>query len=191
MSGLYENLPFQRGATYGVTDETQAVHLEGREYIHQDTEYGTGMNVRVRVVRNRSGAALVGRRAVSFATTAGKHEVEVSGYAAVGSARAYVVDDLLTSVPDKDLFFVVVEGPCLAKTALSGDVSNLIVQGDYLHAMTAATTGATTAGRLAAATLTGATSVLASQIANVVGRAMSAKTTANTNADILINAGRF
>jgi hypothetical protein len=186
-------MPFQRGATYGAADETVATHLEGREYEHQDQEYGTNRTVRVRVVRNRSGATLSGKRAVSYASTAGKVEIEVSGYARIGSAKAHIVDDFLNAngVPDKDLFYVVVEGPCLAKTPLEGDALNVFAVGDLLHALTAATTGATTAGRLVAATLTGATSVLANQIANVVGRALSAKTTANTNADILIHAGRF
>jgi hypothetical protein len=191
MSGLYENMPFDRGASYDCqNDETAAVHLEGREFIHQDQTYGTGMNVKVRIVRNRSGATLTGRRAVSYNTVAGKVDVEVSGYATVAGARAHVVDDMLTgSVADKNLFYVVVEGPCLAKTDLAGGVNNLVVQGDYLHTITAATTGATTAGRLGPASFAGTTAAFVAQIANVVGRAISAKTTANTNADILIFAG--
>lgn len=192
MGDFYDCMPFPRGSSYGVTDETLAVHLEGREYEVQDQRYGTNLTVRLRVVRNRSGATLSGKRLAQFAATAGKDSIEVSGYAKVDSTKAFVIDDVGSqAIPDKDLFYVVVSGPCLVKTSLEGGATNVVAVGDLLHALTAATTGATTAGRVQPAVLTGATSVLANQIANVVGRAMSAKTTANTNADLLINAGRF
>lgn len=193
MSGLYENLPFKRGATYGTTDTTFATHLEGKEYIHEDQAYGTGVYVKVRICRNNSGITLLGKRAAKFNIVAGKVDQDVSGYADVTSERSYIIDDLLPAlgVPNGDLFFVVIEGPCLARTGLAADGTNVLVAGDLLHALTAATTGATTSGRVGPAVLTGATSVLALQILNIVGRALSAKTTANTNADVLINAGRF
>ncbi len=59
MSGQYENLPFARGATYGVSDTSLETQLEGKEYIHQDKTYGTGMDVKIRVCRNNSGAVLL------------------------------------------------------------------------------------------------------------------------------------
>lgn len=74
--GLYENMPFTRGNTYfgslpggAVTptlDDTSAQNLVGREYIHEDYTYGTGMWVKVRVVRNDSGGYLQGGRLVRF-----------------------------------------------------------------------------------------------------------------------------
>lgn len=194
MSGPYENLPFLRGATYGTTDTTLANQYEGKEFIHEDRTYGTGKFVKVRVVRNNSGAVLLGKRAAKFALVAGAvSDSQVSGYATVTAERSYIIDDLLpaTGVPNGDLFFVVLEGPCLARTSMIGADANAFAVGDYLHAQTAVTTGATTSGRVGAALLTGATSVLAGNILNIVGRAMSAKTTANTNADVLIDAGRF
>lgn len=194
MGDFYDCMPFQRGATYNSEgDETVAVHLEGREFIHEDQEYGTNLPVRVRVVRNRSGATLSGKRLVQYAATAGKHEIEVSGYAATNSVKCHVIDEFLNAngVPDKDLFYVVVEGPTLVKTSLEGGATNVVAVGDRLHALTAATTGATTAGRVQPAILTGATAPLVAQIGAIVGQALSAKTTANTNADLLIIAGRF
>ncbi len=193
MSGLYENLPFLRGATYGAADNTLATNLEGKEFLHQDANYGTGLNVRVRICRNNSGAALLGKRAVKFNLTAGTRATDVAGYSTVTAEQSGIADDLLPAagVPSGDLFYVVLEGPCLATTSHVAADANSIAVGDYLHAQTGATTGATTAGRVGVALFTGATAVLAGQIQQVVGRAMSAKTTANTNVSILINAGRF
>ncbi len=193
MSGLYENMPFKRGATYGAADNTVATHLEGREYIHEDQTYGTGMYVKLRICRNNSGAALLPKRAAKFNLTAGKGDYDVAGYSTVTAERSYIIDEFLgaNGVPNGDLFYVVVEGPTLAKTSAAASAENSIAVGDYLHATTGATTGAATAGHVGEALFTGATAVLAGQIQNVIGRALSAKTTANTNVDILINAGRF
>jgi hypothetical protein len=193
MSGLYENLPFARGSTFGATATTDAVHLDGKEYIHQDRYYGTGMFVRVRICRNNSGQAILPKTAVKFNLTAGKGRYDVAGSSTVTAEPSGIADEFLptSGVPDKDLFYVVVEGPTIARTSMAGSAENVITVGDKLHALTGATTGATTAGRVYTALFTGATSVLAGQIQNVVGTALSAKTTANTNADVLINAGRF
>ena len=58
MSGIYENLPFRRGATYGtIGGGTQFL---GKEYMHEDFTYGTGMYVKVRVCINNSGIARAG-----------------------------------------------------------------------------------------------------------------------------------
>lgn len=186
-------MPFKRGNTYGVSDLTLATHLEGKEYVHEDNTYGTGLNVRVRICRNHSGAALLPKYAVKFNVTAGKGNYDVAGNADVTAEKTAIVDEFLPAagVPDKDLFYVVVEGPTLAKTDLAGGSTNVIAVGDPLVALTAATTGATTAGRLITGDLTGATAVLAKQIKNTFGAAMSAMTTAQTNADVLVNAGRF
>ncbi len=194
MSGLYENLPFNRGATYGVTDTTLATQYIGKEYIHEDKTYGSGKFVKVRICRNNSGQVLLGKRAAKFNLVAGSvSDVDVAGYCDVTAERAYIIDDLLppAGVPNGDLFYVVLEGPVLGRTSLIAADANAFAVGDYLHAQTAVTTGATTAGRVGAALLTGATSVLGLNLLNIVGRAMSAKTTANTNVDVLIDAGKF
>jgi hypothetical protein len=193
MSGLYENLPFERGATYGATDADNGEHLEGKEYVHEDKRHGTGLFVKVRIVRNTSAAALLPKRLVQFPALAGKYEERAAGYTAVTAQRGYVVDEFLPAagVPVNDLFYVVVEGPTLIKTSLAGNGENVIALNDPLHALTGATSGATTSGRVITGVFTGATAALAGQIRNVVGHALSAATTANTNSDLLINAGRF
>jgi hypothetical protein len=194
VSGIYENLPFKRGATWGATAATDATHLEGKEYLVPDAAYGTGKLVRLRIVRNESGGALLPKTLVQLEQVAGRINERALGKACVSAhVPVAVVDEFLPSggVADHDLFYVVVEGPTIAKTSLAGDGENVISAGSMLHALTAATSGATTAGRVYPAAFTGATAVLAGQIQGVVGRAMSAKTTANTNADILIDMGKF
>jgi hypothetical protein len=100
------------------------------------------------------------------------------------------VDEFLPAagVPANDLFYIVVRGPATVITSLS-DMSADVVVGDRLVAITAVTSGATTSGRVQP--LPGATSstALANEILNTVGYALSAKTTANTNADLLVEVG--
>ena len=190
-----ESPPWGRGSTYynGETIDTNDLggkNLEGKEFVFEDTEYGTGESVRVRVVRNASAGALLPGRLVSFQSTyIGKR---VDGYADTLAELSFPVDELLPSagVPANDLFYIVVKGPALCKTDLSGDANNVINAGDILVSQTAATSGATTAGRVIATTVAATTAndldVLKASL-NYVGRAMSAKTTANTNANVLVN----
>lgn len=198
------DLPFARGTTYfggGTTNTTDGANLEGKEYMVEDVAdasgtggNGTGMYVKLRVVRNKATFSLVGKRLIyEVAGLPG----QTAGYAAVNPPVLQVmgvVDDQYaltsTTVPANDLFYAVVQGPCLVKTALEGDVTNSIAAWDWLLNTTAVTSGATSAGRAADIALSGATSVLANQILNTWGRALSAKTTANTDADLLCMVGR-
>ena len=90
-------------------------------------------------------------------------------------------------VPANDLFWIVVEGPTNILSDLAGADNNVVNIGGILVALTAATSQCTTAGRVMPQDITGATSVLANAVQNRIGRALSARTTANTNADILVN----
>ena len=216
--GLFENLPFKRGATHfgapggAVTptlDDTAAAQYVGRRYVHEDLAYNTGAWVEVQVCRNDSGISLAPGRLAKVGVTPTAFNLGGSntagnlgsgacvGYANVGSAagseKAFVIDELLTyNVPPYDLFYIVLKGPTLAYTSSAtadfGD-SNTIGVGDWLHAATAATSQATTAGRVATASFAGATAVLAAQVANVVGRAMSSAASTQTNTQILMEAG--
>jgi hypothetical protein len=219
--GLYENMPFARGATYfgmpggaavPTLDDTSAANLVGRDYIHMDNNYNTGTWVKVRVMRNDAGIALQPGRLVKVgpaptayslggSNIAGNIGVgSVIGYANVGSTGAaapekgYVVDEMLTyNVPPYDLFYVVVKGPTLIYTSLTAaDFSdtNTIGVGDHLHVAAAATSQATTAGRVAVASFAGTVgSVIAGQIVNVVGRAMSSAQSTQTAYKLLVEAG--
>jgi hypothetical protein len=183
--------PFERGGTYyrgGAIDASNlgGVNLEGKEWRFEDNAYGTGMFVHVRVVRNAAAAALLPKRLVTFQATF--FGMRVDGYATTNFAAAYPVDEFLPTagVPVGDLFYIVTRGPCLVKNDIASGAGTVINAGDPLVALTAATSGATTAGRVYAGVGTGATTNTGNQLNNIIGYAASAKTTGNTNADVLV-----
>lgn len=195
--------PFDRGQTYyqgGTIDSNDlgGVNLEGQEWEFEDLDYSSaganagspgvpayrnpGRKVRVRCVRNVSGIALLPGRLVSYQLSAGQFGNRVDGYTTTTAAPfAGVVDDFLPAagVPNNDVFFIVIHGPALVLDPLAALAAVLAI-GDQVVAITAATSGSTTAGRFQTQDLSGATSLLANQIINAVGRAMTARTTANT-----------
>lgn len=182
-------LPRGQSETYGYANQV------GREWCFEDLNYSskvtvhrTEHKVRCRLVKNSSGFALLPGRLALF--KAGTNRTEVAGYATTTAAdgkSVVVVDEWLPAagVADGDYFWVVVEGPSEVLTDLAGGANNLIPEDTVLVALTAATSGATTAGRVAPQSLTGATAVLGNQINGAFGRAMSAKTTAETNESLL------
>jgi hypothetical protein len=192
MSGLYENLPWFQGDTFGASTTSIRPDYEGMEFIVQDKKYGTGMYRKLRVCRNNSGATLLGGYAVKFNKTAGKGWTDVAGYCTVSGELTGIVDEFLapSGVAASDLFYVVVAGPCLCKTGMVGDATNNFAVGDQIGALTAATTGATTSGRVGPMTFTGATgATLAQEVLAILGTAMSAMTTGQTNTNVLVNLG--
>lgn len=139
------------------------------------------------LVRNVAAAALLPKFTVKWAS--GYRNKRVDGYcSSTNEACAGVVDEFLGSagVAVNDLFWLVVKGPTLMVTPLSGDSANVIAIDDLLGALTAATSGATTAGRVGVIALT-ASGPGGLAVHNAFGRALSAKTTANTNADVLVD----
>jgi len=209
MPNNVEGAVMPRGRTYlsgnpgRTVASSQKADVEGTFHDFKDfvaPTSGNGMRTRRSnrwvtcvLVRNMSGGALLPGYVVTWKS--GYRGLQVDGYArTTGQAAAGVVDEFLPAagVPDKDLFWLVVKGPVLMKTALEGNANNVISLDDRLYALTAVTSGATTAGRVATwaltATSTGTTDgTLTQNILNAFGRALSAKTTANTNADILVD----
>jgi hypothetical protein len=200
------NLPFERGLTAAAglasVASTDFENIVGREYKVEDIDPASttvtglkarsGRHVTLLAVRNVSGFALLPKRTVKF--KAGSYGREVDGYVtATAEKRAGVVDEFLPAagVANNDVFFIVVEGPTLVLTDLAGGANNLLPADTVLVALTAASSGATTAGRVAPQDLTGATAVLGNQVENRIGRALSAATTANTNADLYTEVFRW
>jgi hypothetical protein len=202
-----ENPPFDRGQSYfngGTVDDTLGAQLLGKEWVFEDRDPAsmtirTNRDVRVRAVRNDAGFNVLPKRLAQL-NAAGD---TITGYAAVNPQDGYPIDEYIPSagIPDGDILYVVVDGPAMVSTGLAADATNVIAAGDRVCAATAATSGATTAGRVVvqdlAADLTGGSDVtstsvndallaLANQIQKAIGVAMSAKTTANTAADLLI-----
>lgn len=195
--------PFPRG-TY-VTEDAFS-YLLGKDWLFEDVDLNfsgvgakpvrTGKMVRCRLCQNKSGAALLPKRLGRFKKgTPGEYLGVVDGMTAVDAERGFPIDEYLPSagVPDQAYFWVVMDGPALVKLPLSGAGFNgAITVGDRLVALTAATSGATTAGRVAHENITGSTQAadytfLFDQIGNRIGRALSAATTGNTDSDLLID----
>lgn len=196
MSDNVTGLP-KRGYTYhgGTPDAIgKSIQIEGHPVSFMD-EVPSGSAVRIKrsngfvhaiLVRNVSGAALTPGRAVTW--KAGFRGKRVDGYVRLTNAEvAGIVDDQLPAagVANNDLFWLIVKGPALLKTPLAGGAGNVFAEGDVLVALTAVTSGATTAGRASVLDLTAATHPAAA-IVNRFARVMSAMTTAQTNADMLV-----
>lgn len=204
-----ENPPFARGETFYGPSETidtgnlGGVHLEGKVFTFEDVDprstgtgavsARTGRRVRCRVVRNMSGTTLYGKYLARRGVTAAKVMGYASGLVNTAGMSGDPIDEYLPSagVRNGDLFYVVEEGPAIVKTPLSAGAENVFAVGNTVCGLTAASSGATTAGRVLAQDLTGATAVLAAQIQGRIGFALSAATTANTNSDLLIDVQRF
>lgn len=202
--------PFQRGSTFynGETivtppsgDFLGGYNLEGLEYTWQDSElpgggYGTGLLVRCRVVRNSTGGPVLPGQLVSLNATSRAIDnaavlpgTNADSIARTTATHGYPADEFLPAagVPNGDLFYVVVGGPCLMKTAQSGTVT-LAVDQKVVGGTMAGTTSAD-AGAIVAQDTSGATSALATQIQNAVGRAMSACSSNGTGQPVLVNVG--
>lgn len=201
----FENPRFPRGDTFfgigGTTDTTSGAEWEGKIYADSDKSYSdtspdkgnrTTAIVYTMIVRNVSGIALLPKRVVTF--KAGKIG-QVDGYCTTDAqAVAGVVDEWLpsTGVPANDLFHMVIKGPAKVLTDIAAASGNVINALDYVVALTAATSQATTAGRVATSVITFQVTsnvtdgTIQKYAANRIGFALSAKTTANTNADLLL-----
>jgi hypothetical protein len=181
----HEAPPFARGVS-----EATIGQWAGRDFQFEDRDYSSTSGafptlsnnmVTVRVVKNSSGIALLPSRLVRF--KAGTNCTEVDGYGfTTGDKPIAVVDEYLPSagVPNGDYFFVVTHGPTSVLTDLAAGANNLVPEESALIALTAASSQATTAGRVAPLDLT-ATDSTNKAIIGVFARALSAKTTAQTN----------
>lgn len=157
--------PFALGQTLGVTSTADGGNWVGVVKQFPDVNPSTGRIRSNRVktcvaVRNVAAVALLPKRVVRFAHgTAGTALFStVDGYAAVaGDERVGVVDEHLpaSGVAVNDVFWVTVDGPTEVAHALSGTE---VAVGDRLTAITAATSGATTAGRVKPTAYSGAAS---------------------------------
>ncbi len=197
-----ENPPIGRGEVE--TNSGAFDHLLGKEWVFEDIDFATGnrgtkptrsaRDVTCRLVKNSSGTTLLPKRLVKFKTGAA-YGLEVDGYTNSTAERGHPVDEFVTAsgVPDGAYFWIVVKGPATVKLPLAqADFNGDVVVGTRVVALTAATSGATTAGRVAVENITGSSQAtdytfLFNQIGNSIGRALSAATTANTNNDLLVD----
>lgn len=200
MSVRYDDLPFPRGTTQ--TDGMD--EFAGKEYLVEDVDLSSSYNpgrtkrtkrfVRLRLVKNTAAIALRPMRSVSF--KAATLKAEVDGYTTTTAANwAGIVDEWLPAagVPVNDYFYIAVGGPTRVLTDIASGANNVWTEDStILVALTAATSGATTAGRVYPQDLTGSSSItdystIANQVQNRIGIALSASTTAETNSGKLVD----
>ncbi len=131
------------------------VELEGMRHTFKDTDPanlavkgnrgGAGREVTAVLVRNSSTIALVPGKAVVWA--AGYRYRRVDGYlrTTAGECAGFVDDHLPTAgVAVNDLFWLIIDGPCLVKTPLAaGEFAIDIVEGEPLYGLTAAASTST------------------------------------------------
>lgn len=203
----------ERGSTWynGRTIDTnnlEGVELEGQVKVFEDINWGdTGVKsarsarkVVCMLVRNLSGITLYGKRLVTLNPTTQR----ITGNADTLAEECFALDEFLpaTGVPNGDLCWVVISGPAIVKTPMTGAefITTSIAAGDILVALTtsgASTAAGTTAtaGRLAGVSLTALTTVaqglaVVQHAVNNIGKAMSAATSGQTNSDLLVDVGR-
>lgn len=186
--------PFNLGQTLGVDDTSEGTGWVGvvKQFPDVNPRTGKVRSNRVKTciaVRNSSGGALLPARVVRFKVgTAGTAVFsEVDGYSAVtNEERVGVVDEHLPAagVASNDVFWVVVAGPTEVAHALSGTE---VAVGDRLAAITAATSGATTSGRVTPSGVGAATTAAGNNGLGVIGVACSAGATTGGNVLAIVN----
>lgn len=202
--------PFPRGTTWGATTTTDGRQIEGTEWLFPDVNPSTGAHrsyslVRCRAVRNVSASTIAGKRIAQMSTGT---FTRVSGYAQVLGGRGYPTDEYLPSagVPTSDIFWVVVDGPAIVTTAVEANMAIAVTTGDtqqnptWFVAQTSAASNSTTAGRVipqmaAFTATTQATTnnmtLVADNIQNRIGWAMTAGGSTLTGSDMLIMVRQF
>lgn len=144
-------------------------------------------------LRNESGLTLQPKRVVRVSLTAGYSALEaVDGYTVtLGQKLAVFTDPFVTSIADDDIFWGILSGPTIVKTAyVEADFNGQIAVGAQLVAATGSTSGNSQNGRVSNVTLPGQTgaTLAFNMAANLLAVALSARTTGNTDADLLVNA---
>lgn len=185
-----EFMHFPAGETHfgGSPDNsTDGGNILGEEIQTRDRWHGTGRLRTWRIVRNSSGIALEPKRLVLLNADG----TEIIGYANAPSDKAFPIDDQLsssTTVATNDICLVGVKGPHVCLTDLANYAAD-VAAGDYLTPQTAATSQATTAGRVVLQAITSNVTAMQTLARGVFGRAISTALTSDTNSDLLVDVG--
>lgn len=187
--GLTGTIP----STYG-----DSLGMEGTVLVFKDedptdrSKYRSHHDKTFIIVRNTGAVNLLPKQTVVWESGYVNRRVNGKAYLTNGKV-AGVVDEYLPAAGVRvgDLFLLCVKGPSLFYTPMEGDVNNVFAVGDHLWSQTAATSGATTAGRLKGTpgefSATAATDgTMVQQALKRVGWAMSAGTTGETNSSKLM-----
>jgi hypothetical protein len=157
----------------------------------------TGRSITAMLVRNESGFAMLGKRVAKLKESGGYGDFEaIDGYCAVkADAHCVFTDPFLPAAgcADDDIMWVILEGPTTVLTPFeAGGWDKAIVAGDPLVGATGSTTGTSGVGRVSAGGVLAGGSLAATEAfnhaRNNLGRALSARTTGETNAELLVDA---
>lgn len=180
MSGLRDQCPLSRG---GYDTSGGLANYRGQKFFLRGVPLGKTESLNgdklFAVVKNSTGGTLPAKALVK--PKSGTDLKEVGAQATNAAEFAFgVVDEAIDSagVPDGADFLIQVEGWTYLKTNDAADATNVISEYDQLVA-------SAEDGRVQSQSTSGATTTLANNIQNVIGRAMEAKTTANTAANLL------
>ena len=183
-----EDPPFPRNCTYfnGVPIDTSVLtniggeQYEGKEYHFEDSVYGTGTPITLRVVRNLNAAPVLASQVVMPETTdpnnlypyIGRVNGQYNTTPDVGG-KGLLADELIPTVgcPQYDLCYVVVRGPCKALTPAAG--TTLAIGQPVVPTAT---------GAVAAGVYTGAAPAAENEVLNTLGRSLAAMTSGQTGA---------
>lgn len=155
----------------------------------------SGKPIMAVLLRNTSGATLYGKMLGRCTETAGKALITtVDGYTTVlANEKCVLIDEGLATngVANNAIFWGIISGQVIGKTPMAGAEFNAtgIAVGDNLVAATGSTTGATTSGRIGGYALANNTDAAGAfkQSVYKIGEALSARTSGETNSDLLIN----
>jgi len=204
--GINQAPSFRRGTTLhaGQTPPTVASgnqnnSVEGMIFTFPEgdaankTARPSGGQVTYIAVRNSSTITLAPKRLVQWES--GQEGKPVDGYTEDDAqVTAGVVDDYFPAaggIPANDIGLIAVKGRHLVTLATEAITAGLVPVEGYLVAQTAAASTGTSAGRVVSIGYGGATTVLANNVLNTIGRALTARTSANTNSDVLCNLRLF
>jgi hypothetical protein len=208
--GLGQKIPSFAGVTLTADNMPGGWNIEGKEYEFEDgaagdegtfpiTGYNTGMYVTVRAVRNASQVNILPGQLCFFTTTyvdgvtVVPYGRAVGGYTTTLAQHGYPADEFLppAGVAPNDLFYIVVDGPCLLNIAANNAAA--ITAGQKVVAQTAAGSTSTEAGQVIGQVINESTDTdnvaNANQIQNAIGRAMSAAASTATQGGILVDVG--
>lgn len=155
----------------------------------------TGATVKAVCLRNTSGQTLYGKRIAKLEIAGGRPNLEsVIGYAdTLIEKRCVIIDEYIATggVADDDIFWGVIAGPVTVKTAFAGAGFNGDIAVDApLVAATYANSTDPNGGRVSNTKLANNTDAQGAidNAVNMLGFALSSATTAQTDADLLIQA---
>jgi hypothetical protein len=196
--GIFQaDAPFDLGSTFAGTRNGELINtdLEGQEFNFPISEKiatslgikgrTSGRQIRARIMRNTTGAALLGKRLARVGKTSVSASTKVTEYAGdEGEKYVFPIDPFLPAagVADDDLFYVILRGPVgLLTPRTVGDIDSAIVAGDSIMC------SADDEGRIVTAVDFGSISSAFDGTGHVIGTALGAAGATAVNTEVIVD----